>query len=158
MKSILIIGTADAGKSTTMREVCRRLNPGRVYKLIPDINVLKKSKLADSDVEKIFNDTFIIEVKGKLILVVAGAPTEQRIRLKILIQICIEIEIEISFFLVSKRLTERIKGFETVTELSDKSEILLSKRIYRIGGEDFMNDKEWNERIDKIVSLIKSNI
>lgn len=158
MKSILIIGTADAGKSTTMREVCRRLKPSKVYKLLPDIKVHKNSKLENSDVEEIFNNTFIIEVKGKLILVVAGAPTEQRIRLKILIEICIEIEIEISFFLVSKRLTERIPGFETVNELSEKSEILLSQRIYRIGDEDFMNDKSWNERIDKIVALIKKNI
>jgi ABC-type multidrug transport system ATPase subunit len=87
MKSILIIGTADAGKSTTMREVCRRLKPTKVYKLLPDTKIHKNSKLQDSDVEKIFNNTFIIEVKEKLILVVAGAPTEQRIRLKILIEI-----------------------------------------------------------------------
>ena len=158
MKSILIIGTADAGKSTTMREVCRRLKPNKVYKLRCDIKNYKNSKLESSNVEKIYNDTFVIEVKGKLILVVAGAPTEQRIRLKILIEICIEINIEISFFLVSKRLTERIEGFDTVTELADKSEILLSQRIYRIADENFMNEKEWNDRIDSIVSLIKKNI
>ncbi|MBY0244896.1 MAG: hypothetical protein K2Q03_05520 [Sphingobacteriaceae bacterium] len=158
MKSILIIGTADAGKSTTMREVCRRLKPTNVYKLLPDTKIHKNSTLQDSDVEKIFNDTFIIKIKEKLILVVAGAPTEQRIRLKILIEICIEINIEISFFLVSKRLTERISGFDTVTELADKSQILLSKRIYRISGEKFMDEKEWNERIDSIVTLINKNI
>lgn len=158
MKSILIIGTADAGKSTTMSEVCRRLKPTKVFRLITDTENYKNSKLKKAEIGDIFNDTFIIEVNGKLILVVAGAPTEQRIRLTILIEICISINVDISFYLVSKRLIERIEGFDTVTELQAKSKIILSQRIYKIPNEDFQNMQEWNDRIDSIGKLILKNI
>jgi len=158
MKSILIIGTADAGKSTTIREVCKRLKPTKVFKLITDTNDYKNSNLKEAKVEDIFNDTFIVKVKDKLILVIAGAPTEQRITLTVLIDICISINVEISFSLVSKRLTERIKGFDTVTELKGKSEIISSQRIDRIPDETFKDSQEWNDRIDSIVKLIRKNL
>ena len=69
MKSILIIGASNAGKSTTAREVCKRLKPTKVYKLKADKNDLIQSQINISTVDNIFNDTFIIEVKNKLILV-----------------------------------------------------------------------------------------
>ena len=158
MKSILIIGKADAGKSTTMREVCKRLKPTEVFKLNTDTEFFKNSKLEKAEIQDIFNDTFIIKVKGKLILVVVGAPTEQRIKLTILIEICIEIEIELSFLLVSKRSVERIKGFDTVTEISTKSNLILSQKIYRIADENYKDTQEWNKRIDSIVKLVNDNI
>src|SRR5690606_15562943 len=116
MKSILIIGTRDGGKSTTITEICKMLKPTKVYSL----NFAEK-KLKPADVKDIYNNTFVIEVKGKLILVVAGAPTEQRITLKAIIEICIEINIEISFLIVAKRTSERIKGFNTVEDINQFS-------------------------------------
>ena len=62
MKSILIIGASDAGKSTTMREVCKRLKPIKVYRLYADKTNLENSRIELSGVDNIFNDTFIIEV------------------------------------------------------------------------------------------------
>lgn len=158
MKSILIIGASDAGKSTTMREVCKRLKPTKVFSLHINKEDYKKSELKESKVESIFNDTFIIEYNNKFILVVAGAPTEQRIKLTILIEICIELKIEISFMLISKRVYERLEGYNTVNEIKKKSEIILTEKIYRIKDSDFDKTTEWNNRIDKIVTLIKSNI
>lgn len=158
MKSILIIGASDAGKSTTMREVCKRLNPTKVYRLFADKYILENSRIALSEVTNIFNDTFIIEVHGKSILVVAGAPTEQIITITILIEICIKIKIDISFALVSMRSYEKREGFDTPNELKAKSEVVLTEKIHRIGADKYMKDPEWIRRIDKIVEAIKVNI
>jgi|UPI00050A030B adenylate kinase family enzyme len=157
MKSILIIGASNAGKSTTAREVCKRLKPTKVYKLKADKNDLIQSQINISTVDNIFNDTFIIEVKNKLILVVSGAPTEQNIKITILIKICIEIGIDISFALVFMRSFEKRNGFSTQNELEKLSEIIYTEKIYRING-DFENSEEWNKRVNKIVELINDNI
>lgn len=158
MKSILIIGASNAGKSTTMNEVCKRLNPSEVYKLIVNRGDFEKSRIEPAEIDEIFNNTFIIKVKGKFILVVAGAPTEQNIKITVLIEICIKIEIEISFLLVSMRSFEKREGFDTPTELENKSEVVLTEKIYRIGEEKFEESVEWNSRINTIVDLVKTNL
>ncbi|WP_428070318.1 hypothetical protein [Chryseobacterium gambrini] len=153
MKSILIIGAADAGKSTTAQEVCKKLKPTKVSKL--DIS---EEKLINAEIENIFNNTFIIEVNGKLILIVAGATTEQGFKITFIIDVCIKLELNISFALVSMRSSERKEGFDTKNQLSSISNILLEEKIYKINEENFKNSKDWKNRIDKIVSLIKQNI
>lgn len=158
MKSILIIGARDAGKSTTMREICKRLNPTKVYRLYADKHNLENSRIELSEIDKIFNDTFIIEFQGKLILVVAGAPTEQNVKITILVDICIKIKINISFLLVSMRSFEKRRGFDTPNELKKRSEIILTEKIHRINDEKFETNSEWNERINKVVEKLKSNI
>ena len=158
MKSVLIIGASHAGKSTTIREVCKRVNPTKVYRLHVDNNNLKNSQIELSEIDKIFNDTFIIEVQGKMIMVVAGAPTEQNIRITVLIEVCIQIGIDISFLLVSMRSFEKREGFDTPNELKNQSEIVLKEKIHKITDDNFINNIEWNQRIDKIVKIIKSSI
>lgn len=159
MKSILIIGTKDGGKSTTIKEVCKMLNPTKVFKLNPT-----EKKLEIAQIEQIYNDTFIIEVNEKFILVVAGAPTEQGITLKVLIEICITINIKISFLLVSKRTSERKEGFDTKKDLKDFSELIYTERINRVPLIDvkdpnsFKQDLNWKNRITKINELVLSNI
>ena len=159
MKSILIIGTKDGGKSTTITEVCKMLNPSKVYSL----NRVEK-KIEIAQVNDIYNNTFIIEVNGKLILVVAGAPTEQDITLKVLIEICLEIGIEISFLLVSKRTSERKEGFDTNKDLKDYSDLIHTERINRIplveekDPNSYKQDLKWINRITKIHELILNNL
>ncbi|WP_284464586.1 hypothetical protein [Chryseobacterium sp.] len=153
MKSILIIGASNAGKSTTAQEVCKQLKPTKVFRL-----VISEKKLIDAEIENIFNNTFVIEVNGKLILIVAGATTEQGFKIKVIIDVCIDLKLDISFALVSMRSFERKKGFDTKNQLSSISEVLLEERIYKINEDDFRNSKEWKNRIKKIVSLIKENI
>lgn len=159
MKSILIIGTKDGGKSTTITEVCKMLNPSKVYKL----NTIDK-KTETADVNDIYNNTFIIEINGKFILVVAGAPTEQSITLKVLIEICIQINIQISFLLVSKRTSERKKGFDTIKDINDFSELIHTERISPVPLVDknnpnsFKQDLNWKNRIIKISKLVTDNI
>jgi len=159
MKSILIIGTRDGGKSTTITEICKMLKPTKVYSL----NFAEK-KLKPADVKDIYNNTFVIEVKGKLILVVAGAPTEQRITLKAIIEICIEINIEISFLIVAKRTSERIKGFNTVEDINQFSKLIHTERVNPIELTDkndlgsFKQNQLWKNRIEKLTKIVEENI
>ena len=159
MKSILIIGTKDGGKSTTITEVCKLLNPSNVYKL----NTVEK-KIETAKVNDIFNNTFIIEINGKFILIVAGAPTEQDIQLKFLIEICIEIGIKISFLLVAKRTSERKKDFDTKKDINDYSTLIHTEIITPVplinknDVNSFKQDLNWKNRITKISKLILENI
>ncbi|WP_237275667.1 hypothetical protein [Tenacibaculum ovolyticum] len=159
MKSILIIGTKDGGKSTTITEICKRLKPSEVYKLDTS-----EKKLVKANVTNIFNNTFIIKVNGKYILVVAGAPTEQNIMLKILIQITIELNIKISFLIVAKRTSERKKGFNTNEDIDVFTTLIHTERLDRISLKDqndltsFKQNKDWIDRINKLEKLVIENI
>lgn len=158
MKSILVIGASSAGKSSTMSGVCKKLNPSKVYHLKINREDHYNSKLTTANVEDIYNNTFVIEVNGKLILVCAGAPTEQHFTITIILEVCVKIGIEISFAIVSMRSFERKEGFDTLSELGRKSTILLSERIYRIANDKYEETAEWKNRINKIVKLILENI
>lgn len=151
MKYILIIGTTDAGKSTTINAVCKKLNPTSIQRLKSD----KTFEKVAIDVD-ILNGTYLVEINGKIILVSAGAPTEQNIKITILIEICIKLEIEIDFALVAMRTVERREGFDTKKELKEFGDCILEERIWQINGNDFKASKEWQSRIDKISGLIKN--
>jgi len=159
MKSILIIGTRDGGKSTTITEICKMLKPSKVHSL----NLTEK-KLKTADVKDIYNNTFIIEVKGKLILVVAGAPTEQQVTLKVIIEICLEINLEISFLIVAKRTSERINGFNTLNDINEFSQLLHTERVNLIeltdknDLESFKQNQLWKNRIEKLTKIVQDNI
>lgn len=158
MKSILVIGASSAGKSSTMSGVCKKLNPSKVYHLKINREDHYKSELIEANVDDIFNNTYVIEVNGKLILVCAGAPTEQNFTITIIIDVCIKIGIDIFFAIVSMRSFERKDGFDTPKQLGEKSIIILSERIYRIANDDYKETAEWKNRIDKIVKIILENI
>lgn len=158
MKAIIIRGASNSGKSTTIREVCKRLKPTKIHQLQVDKDNLKNSQLIIEKVNNIFNNTFIIEVKGKYVLVVAGANTEQNIKISILIKVCVEIKIDISFFLVSIRSFEKKEDFNTLDELKKVSEIIKHQKIQKITGDDFDKSDEWNNRINQIVETIEANI
>lgn len=102
----------------------------------------------------ILNGTHIIEVNGKVILVVAGTPTEQTITIKIIIEICLKIKVKIDFAIVSLRTSERMNGYNTRDELAKFGQCILEERIWKIESEDFKETAEWKKRIEKIVDLI----
>ena len=132
MKAIIIRGEQSAGKSTTIREVCKRLNPQSIYKL--------------------YN-------KEKDILIFAGSPTEIDTKISIAIDACIEIGIDISFAIVSRRYAERKVGFDTRKELKEKGfEIIHEELIHKIEQDNFEQTEEWNKRVDNIVNLVKQNL
>lgn len=141
-----------------MSGVCKKLNPSKVYQLKIDRQDHYNSKLITANVEDIYNNTYVIEVNGKWILVCAGAPTEQDFTITIIIEICVKIGIDIFLAIVSMRSFERKEDFDTPKQLEEKSIIILSERIYRIANDDFEETIEWKSRIDKIVKLILENI
>ena len=153
MKYILIIGTSDAGKSTTINAICKKLNSTSIQRLKSNKTFEKISINVD-----ILNGTYLVETNGKIILVSAGAPTEQNIKITILIEICLKLKIEIDFALVAMRTVERREDFDTKKELKEFEECILEERIWQLNGADFKNSKEWQGRIEKISELIKNTL
>jgi hypothetical protein len=152
IKSLIIRGSQNSGKSTTIQEVCKRLNPAKVYKLSFDKKILK-----ESTVDSILNGTYIIHVEREILLVIAGAPTEQKKTIKMILELCIELQIEISFVLVARRYAEH-KGFDTTGELKQYTTLLKPIKIEKISGSNFIQDDEWLKRIAKIVKIISDNL
>ena len=150
MKSILIRGAKNSGKSTTIQAVCENLNPKKVYMLSDD--------LIESEIENIFNHTFIIEVNGKLILIVAGTPTEQDWKITDIYKHCQKLNLDIHFLIVAMRTFEKKDGFNTLKELEKISSIVLKEEITRIPGANFKKTKEWKDRIERIVNVVKNNL
>ncbi len=154
MKAIIIRGATNKGKSTTIREVCKRLKPQGVYKL----DISKKEKFEEY-IDKIRNGIYLIEIKGKWILVFAGSPTEINIKISDAIDVCIEIGIDISFAIVSRRYVERKVGFDTRKELKEKGfEVIHEELIHKIEQNNFEQTEEWNKRVDNIVNKVNENL
>lgn len=180
-KAIIIRGKQSAGKSTTIREVCKLLEPTEVKKLNLYLfqnwseNQFQKlcSKFSKDELEKTFdivkedkiefndiklNDIFLIKVAGKWILVVGGSPSEIKIHIVIIILLLIHIEIEISLVLTAVRKGER-KNYDTKVRLeSQEYEIIDTIPINKIEQENFEETEEWKERIEKIINTIKQNL
>lgn len=156
--SIVIENAKNSGKSTTIREVCKRLNPSEIYLLN-----LKERKLVPLDTIDIFenhrklghrfNTTLVIKVANKYLLIVAGSPTEQGKTITELFTICNDLK-EISFILAAKRSYERKKEYETKEELRKLSTLIKVISFKRIKEVNFMKMPEWNDRIENIVKMI----
>jgi ABC-type cobalamin/Fe3+-siderophores transport system ATPase subunit len=151
--SVIANGCMNRGKSTTIREVCRKLKPTKVCRL--DIG---KKVLCKDSVEDIKNGTYLIEVNEKNILVIAGAPTEQGKTVTQLFEYFVELGKPVVFILSAMRFYERLPGFDTVNQLKEISTLLDIVFITRIKRTDFKQASEWQERIDKIVKLITEHI
>lgn len=147
-----------SGKSTTIREICKRLDPLQVLKLIIDKNNFNTPTLEIGIIENIYNDTLIIEVNGKLILVLAGCPTEQGISLTVILNQCNILKLTISFIIVAKRKVERKTGFNTQNELASISTIKHIENIEFIDFENYMNTPIWENRIDNIIRIINLDL
>lgn len=153
MKYILIAGAKESGKSTTIENVCKQIKPSRVWELDKDEKVFIETAITTV----IVNGTYIIEINGKIILVVAGSPTEQEITITILINIAISQGFNITIILVAMRLFEKMNGYDTPKELDHFAEEIDRIRIDKIIG-DYKNSPEWCNRIERIIAKIKANI
>lgn len=153
MKYLLIVGTQSAGKSNTINAVCTQLNPSKVMRL----NLVEKICIDVDISEELLNGTYIIEVAGKLILVVAGTPTEQETQITVIIQICVELTLKIDLAIVAMRTFERKPGFSTRAEL-EKLGVSISEEWIENLGEHYKETDIWKERINRITKLIKENL
>ncbi|MCA4792694.1 hypothetical protein [Myroides odoratimimus] len=160
-KSILIIGKEDEGKSTTIREVVRRLEPSHIWKVSIEKDskgtVIVKSK-QEVGVDDIINGTYVIEVNGICILVIAGSPTEQKFKFMDIYEACLKECPNILIILCAKRTKELKEGFNTVTDLEAISEIIHREQLIKIEDDNFRSSPLWEERIRRLVGLIEDNL
>lgn len=159
MKYIIIIGASHSGKSTTVNAICKGLNPTKIYQLIPNWSSIVDSSFKEVDnSQKLENGTYLIEVNGILILVVAGSPTEQSIKISILFETCFKLNIRIDFAIVAMRSFEKKEGYDTRNELKNLGELVCETKIYRINQDDFETTIEWKARIETLIKKIENII
>jgi len=155
MYSIIIKGKKQSGKSTTIREVCRSLKPTKVRNLN-----FNQRRIEDADVPigNISNGTYLLEVKGRIVLVIAGAPTEQQIRVTEIYEICVELQISISFIISAMRFFETKPTFHTIQEIEQISTLLHIFNINRIERKDFEESTELLNRISEIRNMLTEKL
>jgi len=157
MKHIVIIGACDSGKSSTVGSIIEQLKPQNVYAI--DLKTRTKEKVDNST--KPHNGTYVVEVNGVLILVCAGAPTEQGYSITFIIEtVQIIFNGKIVFAIVSKRLRER-GNYSTLTELVAVSECLHIERISKIQGtttETLASNAEFIQRVKQLCAIVSKNI
>ena len=151
MKYIIVKGASHHGKSTTIDAVCRMLKPERVERL----NTVKRELQYFDQSEPKHNGCFLLWVRGKIILVSAGATTEHKTSITVLITILIELQIEIDFAIVAMRSREQTKDFNTPEELKRLGECLGTVEISWIAG-DYKNSIEWKDRVQGIVDMLNA--
>ena len=159
MKYIIIIGSSHSGKSTTINAICKELKPNKTFQLIPNwSNIVDSSFKVVDNSSKLENGTYLVEVNDKLILVVAGSPTEQSIGISILFEICIKLNIRIDFAIVAMRSFEKKGGYDTRNELKKLGELVFETKIYKINQDDFESTIDWKSRIETFIKKIENVI
>lgn len=157
MNYILLRGKMNAGKSSTITAICQNFNISSCQRVSLDAN--GKLKIENDSSNNYGNGTFIINVNGSNILIVAGAPTEQKITITLILIFIMELEIEISFALISVRSREVLVGFDTVNELEKQGHVcILEEEINRIDMDDYTLTSIWQNRIKRITDLINKNL
>lgn len=156
---ILLKGKMDSGKSTTVREVLKKINIKSLVRINynPAENIFTRSLASISNLE---NESYIIELENTTyILVMAGAPTEQKFTVTQLVNfVSNNININISLLIISMRSRENINGFNTEKELEQIGHPLLVEEINRIDDINFMKNNVWISRISRILAASKKII
>jgi hypothetical protein len=157
MNYILLKGKMNAGKSSTITAICKSFNVSSCRRISLGAN--GKLVIQDDDTDNYGNGTFIINVNGNNILIVAGAPTEQKIAITLILIFILELQIEITIAIISIRSREVLSGFDTIKELEKSGHTcLLEEEINRIDREDYLGTTEWKNRIDKITYLLNETL
>lgn len=162
MNSILIRGTSNSGKSTTIRAICESLNPSKVWRVDDWANA---PRLVTESIANIQNGTYFIEVSGKIVLIIAGSPTEQKITVFEIIEICRDLADEelgraINIVIVAMRSYERAKDYNTPEKLKEVGTLIHEEPIKRIEieNDNFQSTPEWKGRISRLVQLVQNNL
>lgn len=153
MHYILLSGKMHSGKSTTIEAVFHRLKPAQVFEVDLKARALKKF-IYNS---KIDNGTYLVEIEGVWVVLVAGSPTEQKVTITHIIAICQGLVENIAIIVVAMRSRESLYGFDTITELRDLQELIPMVPVDHIAGE-YETSSEWNERIDSICDAIRGHL
>lgn len=156
MKYILIKGSKESGKYTTISEVCKRLRPESIRRL----NCQPHGR---GFLEKYFSDeivpgNYILGVRGQCILVIAGSPTEQKIQVTEIITTVQKLGVKPQVAIIAMRGRERLGNFATAHELSDLGKCIFETKIWRIPAINYKLSDEWNKRVMHLVNIVKINL
>lgn len=153
MKHIIIEGNESAGKSETVNAICKKLNPSKIY----EIDIRNATSRVYPPGQDLINGTYVIEVNGKSILVVAGAPKEQVMTISAIIKVVIKLNFDISFAIVAKRTYEGVRKYHTIRELDAISTCLGIEHIAFIEGTDestIRTDPKFLKRVEKLYNIV----
>ncbi|MES2486347.1 MAG: hypothetical protein V4581_10440 [Bacteroidota bacterium] len=157
MRYVIVKGGKSAGKATTINEVCRRLSPEKVLKVNQDekgdTTVKKVSSL-----DELSDGTYIITVRKKNVLIVSGAPTQQKQSITSIIESVKGLDLTPEFALVAMSGLEKLKNFKTATELENFGKCIHETKIWRIPAHNFVNTEEWKKRISYLTAITLHNI
>jgi len=156
MKYILIKGSRSSGKSATAKAICKRLNPTSVKRLCLDD--AGRTILTPSALHEVEKDNYILTVKKRRILVVAGAPTGQRKKITDIMKAVHEADVYPDLSIVAVRGVEKLQDFATTKELLEFGECIHEARIWRIPSNNFFHTEEWDTRISHLTTLTLKNI
>jgi len=156
MKYIIIKGSKGSGKTATVRDICKRLNPSTVKQLSFETSgkpVLRPMAITDLD-----KDNYILKVKKRIILVVACAPTEQRKKISDIVAAIHSLDIFPEMAIIAMCGIEKLKDFATAKELEKLGECIHETKIWRIPSNQYHKTEEWDTRISSLTSLALKNM
>lgn len=154
MKYIIVKGNQNSGKHTTIKEVCRQLNPDRVLKAT--VNEDGSVKLHDVyTVENMQDKTYILHTKGKKVLVLAGTPTQQQLTVSRIVSCIKAASLHIDFAIVAVSTYERMKGFATCNELSALGSHVTDIKVSFIPSHRYAISQEWQKRINYLTGVTR---
>jgi hypothetical protein len=157
MRYVIVRGGKSSGKATTINEVCRRLAPDQVTKVI--LSDDGSTRLCPViSMEDLSDGTYIINVKNKDILVVSGSPTQQKLSITAIIESVNDLDIKPEFALVAMGGLEKLKNFKTADELQRFGKCIHDTKIWRIPSHNFINTDEWKKRIAYLTAITLHNI
>lgn len=157
MKYIIIKGNNSSGKAATVNEICRRLKPEKICRVyfselgkVSLHQVYSHGDLADG--------TYLITVRSKNILMVSGAPTQQRKKISTIIDSLLNLSFTIEFAIVAMSGSEKLKDYATDKELAKYGKCIHETKIWRIPSHKFNLTEEWNKRISYLTAITLHNI
>jgi len=157
MRYAIIKGGKASGKATTINEVCRRLSPDRVLKVHHEEDGTAIAIPVDS-LDELTDGTYIITVRKKNILIVPGAPTQQKKSITSILESVNNLDLTPEFALVAMSGHEKLKNYNTAEELENYGKCIHETKIWRIPAHNFINTEEWKKRISYLTAITLYNI
>ncbi|KGO91179.1 hypothetical protein [Flavobacterium subsaxonicum] len=157
MKYIIVKGARSSGKAETIHEVCRRLKPDVIRKVYfsesGKVSLEKVPSLSEAN-----DGTYVITVRKKNVLVVSGAPTQQRKSITEIMESVQNLNLKPDFAIVAMRGLEKLKDFATSKELEKFGKCIYETKIWRIPSNKFNLTDEWNKRVSYLTAITLHNI
>lgn len=106
----------------------------------------------------ISDGTYIVTVRKKNILMVSGAPTEQKKKITSIMESVHNLNQRPDFAIIAMRGLEKMKDFSTSKELEKFGKCIYETKIWRIPSYTFQLTEEWNKRVSYITAITLHNL